>query len=126
MWLMLNDAYFSIVKPDARDRKAKDILLVRARFEEDIPRVFPGHRVVKTPDRDYMFRTYVKAAVVKKALAAEVDRITYTNFKASVEEDWRHDGYQRVWGVMHSMQTRRHPKARGGRLPLLDDTEQRA
>jgi hypothetical protein len=96
MWIMLNDSFLSIVAVPGRPR----VRLVRARRDGDIEKVFPGARAHPTPGRDYAFRAIVLTKRVKAALAAEVDRIDYTNFKDSVTEDDRHDAYLEVWGVM--------------------------
>ena len=42
-------------------------------------------------------------------MAAEVDRVTYGNFKSSVEDDPLHHAYNAVWGVMYRLQ--KQPKA---------------
>jgi hypothetical protein len=116
MWVFLNDAMLSIVQsPEAPDR-----LLVRGRIKGDIEVVFPQAKVTETPSRDYRFRATLHRDLVKAAMAAEVDRITYGNFKASVPEQARHDAYLGVWGVMNDEQQRRlapvrkRPARRGG------------
>jgi hypothetical protein len=37
---------------------------------------------------------------VKRAIAAEVERIDYPNFKNSVADVERHDAYEEVWDTM--------------------------
>jgi hypothetical protein len=96
MWVFLNDAFLSIVAVPKRPR----LLLVRARRQGDIDKVFPGVRVWATRQRDYAFRAMVPAKKVKRALAAEVDRIDYPNFKDSVEDQDRHNAYLDVWTTM--------------------------
>jgi hypothetical protein len=105
MWVFINDAFLSIVQLPKR----RNLLLVRARREADILTVFPGIRVTATPQRDYQFRAYVGRKLVKRAMAAEVDRIDYPNFKDSVLEDDRHDAYSEVWTTM--MRWGRYPAA---------------
>lgn len=97
MWLMLSDSFLSIVAKDC----ARDELLVRARRRGDIERVFPKARVVRTPKADYLFRAVVKRSAVKKALAGEVGRISYDNFKDSVADKRLHDAYLRVWTALY-------------------------
>jgi hypothetical protein len=96
MWLMLNDSFLSIVAVPKRP----NVLLVRGRREGDIELVFPGYPVHQSALRDYAFRAFVPTKRVKRALAAEVDRIDYTNFKNSVTEQDRHDAYLDVWTRM--------------------------
>jgi hypothetical protein len=96
MWIMLNDSFLSIVCLPKRPK----LRLVRARRDGDIERVFPGVDVFSIPGRDYQFRAYVPTKRVKRALAAEVDRIDYPNFKDSVSEHDRHDAYSEVWVTM--------------------------
>ena len=102
MWLMLPDAFLSIVHKDC----ARDELLVRARRAGDIEKVFPDATVVRNPRSDYLFRAIVKRDAVRAALASESDRITYSNFKDSVpkNEAALHDAYLRVWVEMSKLQ----------------------
>lgn len=99
MWIFLNDAFFSIVEDDKPGR-----LLVRSRFSSDITNVFPEAKVRRTPDRDYLYRTSLPRKEVEDAIANEVSRINYSNFKDSVEDDKRHTLYERVWSVMFNAQ----------------------
>ena len=106
MWVCLNDSFLSIVDKDC----ARNELLVRARRPGDIEKVF-SRRVVVTKDTstDYLYRAVVSRDDVKKALAREVDRITYPNFKSSIPLGERklHDAYLRVWGTMSTLQETR-------------------
>lgn len=52
MWICLNDAFLSIVRKDCGPNE----LLVRARREGDIERVFPRVKVEVTPLADYLYR----------------------------------------------------------------------
>lgn len=113
MWVFLNDAMLSIVEPGPNPgvpgwqpaEKAKDLLLVRGRVRGDIERVFPGQKVYRTDGRDYLFRALVPRLIVARAMASQVEAISYSNFKGSVAEKDRHDAYAGVWGVMHRFQT---------------------
>lgn len=93
MWLVLNDSFMSIVQHKSR----RHTLVVRARQAGDIELVFPQARVYETPQNDYRFRAYVARKTVAKAVAREVERIDYHNFKNSVADDERHDAYSAVW-----------------------------
>ena len=94
MWLCLNDAFLSIVQPDAAD---SNVLRVRARRKGDIQRVFSDAKVERTPGRDYLYRAHVSRALVAEALAAQVQNITYDNFKNSVRDNKLHQAYSDFW-----------------------------
>lgn len=102
MWIMLNDAFVSIVRKDCGPHE----LLVRARRPGDIEKVFGGRDVkVKTSlDSDYMYRATVSVDKVVAALENEVCRIDYDNFKNAVEDDALHTAYLKVWGAMAATQ----------------------
>jgi hypothetical protein len=100
MWLSFNNAFLSVVHKDCAD----DELLVRARRQGDIERVFPGVQVRKTPNNDYLFRAVVKRERVAAALAKLVGELNYDNFKNSVREPDLHRAYGRVWHVMSDVQ----------------------
>ena len=112
MWIMLNDAFLSLVSKDC----PRDSLLVRARRKGDIERIFPDAKVTRTPDADYLFRAVVKRTEIASALAGEVRRVNYDNFKDSVRNRKLHDAYLRVWTAMSSLQPWR--KLRLNRLPI--------
>lgn len=104
MWIMLNDAFLSIVSKDC----PPDHLLVRARRPGDIEKVF-GRRikVKRETHTDYLYRAAIPCAEVEAALAGEVRRIVYGNFKDSVQDDELHDAYLRVWGALAGLQNPR-------------------
>ena len=83
---------------------ARDELLVRARRKGDIEKVFPKAKVKRNPKADYLYRARVKKAAVKEALAGEIDRVTYGNFKSSVTDPKLHAAYLRVWGNLGPLQ----------------------
>lgn len=82
--------------------------MVRARFAGDINRTFPNVEEVHTPNRDYAYRAEVPREQVAKAMHDAVMDISYSNFKDSVPEDWRHDAYADVWTAMYREQHRRN------------------
>lgn len=100
MWLFLNDCFLSIVHKDC----ARDELLVRARREGDIEKLFPKAKVDRVTHADYLFRSVLKREEVERAMVEETRRITYGNFKDSVAERPLHDAYLRVWTTMASLQ----------------------
>ncbi len=100
MWIMLNDAFLSIVAKDC----ARDELMVRARRPGDIERIFPGTMVTEYTASDYHYRAAVKKDAIKEAMCGEIDRIGYANFKSSTEDKPLHDAYMRVWHAMAALQ----------------------
>lgn len=102
MWLTLNDSFVSIVA----HREKPGILLVRARFKGDLQRLFPdfAKKVKRTPSADYLFRVEVPRVIVANVIAEKLLGIDYPNFKNSVREEFRHEAYSRVWGVMYNAQ----------------------
>lgn len=108
MWIFLNDAFLSIVDKGGDG----STLLVRARREGDIERVFPEADVELTPRNDYRYRARIDREMVAQAMAAAIRAITYGNFKGSVKERARHDAYMDVWSAMHDFQRLNCPPPR--------------
>jgi|694.fasta_scaffold17039_15 hypothetical protein len=112
MWIFCNDAFLSVVvaDPDAPGcpGDGKDWMCVRARCPGDLELVFGGYagEVLEDVGTDYKYRLYVLRTVLQEALHAEVERISYDNFKGSVREHARHDAYLRCWEAMHGLQQR--------------------
>lgn len=100
MWLCLNDAFLSIVDKDCQ----ADELLVRARRDGDIERVFPGAEVEVTLGNDYRCRARVKRADVAAAITRRVMNIDYGNFKGSTKDQPLHDAYMGVWSAIGKLQ----------------------
>jgi len=121
----MSDSFLSIVQPLDQKGGDKGMLLVRARVMGDIERIFPKAKVTKTPARDYLFRALIPRMEVAKAMSEEVRRISYDNFKSSVDEDDRHSAYLRCWVAMNNLQrSRTMPKREdlgGAKLPWDDD-----
>lgn len=101
MWVFLNDAFYSIVD---YSNGAGPNLMVRARFKGDIKRTFPDVEEIHLLGRDYAYRASIPRERVAKAIHDAVMDINYSNFKDSVQEDWRHDTYADVWTVMYGEQ----------------------
>ena len=100
MWIFLDNAFLSIVDKGGDG----STLLVRARRQGDLERIFPGAEVRETPDHDYRFRTRLVRAKVAEVLAEAVKAINYPNFKGSVRGQARHNAYLEVWEVMYRFQ----------------------
>jgi len=99
---MHSDCFLSIVSKDCGPTE----LLVRARRNGDIEKVFPSARVTRSTGTDYLYRAVVPRDAVKQALAVMVDKIDYPNFKDSVEDRSLHAAYVSVWCAMAGLQ---HP-----------------
>ncbi len=115
MWVMMSDCFISVVSKDC----AEDELMVRARRPGDIEKLFPNAVVTEYTASDYHYRAAVKKTEIKAALANEVDRVTYDNFKSSVGDDPLHNAYMRVWTAMASLQ----PQAPYSGKPRLFPTD---
>lgn len=100
MWIILNNAFLSVVA----HRTKSEVLLVRARVAGDIERVFPAAKVVENRSADYRFRAEIPRPEVTAALATVVQTIDYDNFKASVIDGRRHDAYMNVWSDLKALQ----------------------
>lgn len=99
MWVMLNDAWLSIVA----DRDDKDFLLVRSRRRGDVARIF-GVEEAEDHAADYTFRAFVHRDQVAGVMSREVERIDYPNFKNSVKDDQLHTAFSRVWSIGYGLQ----------------------
>ncbi|MBI5708222.1 MAG: hypothetical protein HZC36_14665 [Armatimonadetes bacterium] len=100
MWIFLNDAFLSVV--EHRDDASK--LLVRARRETDILRCFPDSTPIRMENADYRWRITVDRSAMKQAMAEAIGRITYPNFKNSIQDPKRQELAKRVWGVMRELE----------------------
>jgi hypothetical protein len=101
MWICLNDAFLSIVHKDCKPNE----LLVRARREGDIERVFGNHVIiVRSTDSDYLYRAVIETAEVAEAIDREVCSINYGNFKDSVRDPELHSAYLNIWEAMSRVQ----------------------
>lgn len=100
MWICLNDAFLSIVTAPQRS----SCLLVRARVKGHIERVFPEARVLRTSNRDYLYRAFVPRTEVGRAISKALREIAYGNFKDSVEDPALHRAYGDFWHTMMRLQ----------------------
>ena len=101
MWIFLSDSFLSIV--DKGDPSGAT-LLVRARRRGDIEAVFPGAEVVEGAGTDYRYRARIDRDQVADAMARQVERIRYGNFKSTVRDDDRHRAYMDTWQAMMRFQ----------------------
>ena len=100
MWLCLNNAFLSVVDKDCEP----DELLVRARRDGDIERVFPKAEVEVTLGNDYRCRARIKRSDVAAAITQRVMNIDYGNFKGSTRDRSLHDAYMGVWSTIGKLQ----------------------
>ena len=83
-------------------------LLVRARRQEDITRIFPQAQVQVGGGTDYLYRARIDREEVAQRVAEAVRGIRYPNFKSTVDEEKRHEAYLQVWGEMADFQESGH------------------
>ena len=109
MWVFANNSFISIVE-HYDQIKYKDVMVVRARRENDLDILFLSHKILETSDSDYRFRVFVPRYEVKGVVASLIDDIDYDNFKNSIpdEEHERHSAYLRVWFEMQKFQQKSH------------------
>lgn len=104
MWLCGSQYFLSVVA----DRQDKARLLVRARVAGHIQAVFPDAEVFTNDDADYFYRAYIQREQVGLAVANELQKIGYDNFKSSVANHALHQAYLGVWTVMRKLQGNSH------------------
>ena len=102
MWIMHSDCFLSIVSKDCGPTE----LLLQARRNGDIEKVFPSAKVVRSTGTDYLYRAVIPRDAVKQAITAMIDHIDYPNFKDSVEDSSLRTAYAGVWHAMAGLQ---HP-----------------
>ena len=102
MWIILNNAFFSIV----RNRNNQRELLVRARVKGDIEKIFPRASVFEDNYADYKYRSFIDREIVARTVSRELSKINYDNFKNSVSRDdnLRLQAYHGVWNVLNRLQ----------------------
>jgi len=105
MWIMMNDAFISVVE----DEVNKNMFSVRARIKGDLENVFGDkHEVLVDVGTDYKFRMYLDKEYVNRVISERISNINYGNFKNSIskKDHQRKRAYSDVWSVMFNWQTR--------------------
>ena len=102
MWICLNDAFLSIVA----DQVHPGYLLVRARRQGEIEKVFPDAIVLGNVGSDYRYRAFIPRSQVALLLVERLEAIDYGNFKNSVRDADLHDAYYQIWRTMVRYQER--------------------
>jgi hypothetical protein len=106
---MFKRRVFSIVRKDC----APGQLLVRARREGDIERVFGRHVIVERDIcADYLYRAKISEEEAAEVMRREVLSISYPNFKDSVRDQALHDAYLGCW---HALARTQDPPPYSGR-----------
>ena len=102
MWVVLNKSFLSIVK----NRNNEKQLLVRARVNGDIEKVFKTADVFQDANADYKYRAYIEKEIVASAISEEIINIDYDNFKNSVSknDNERKNSYMNVWSALYKLQ----------------------
>ena len=102
MWIVLNDAFLSVVSK----RGSETHLLVRARVRGDIEKIFCDAEVFEDGSADYKYRSYIDRDTVSKVIGDSISKIEYDNFKNSVSKDdhKRLQAYTNVWGALYELQ----------------------
>ena len=102
MWVVLNKSFLSIVK----NRNNEKQLLVRARVNGDIEKVFETADVFQDANADYKYRAYIEKEIVASAISEEIINIDYDNFKNSVSknDNERKNSYMNVWSALYKLQ----------------------
>jgi hypothetical protein len=105
MWIVTVGGFFSIVQTSDPRR-----LVVRARAAADLD-YFRRHcpalgPTLADPYADYRYRAFGPRRAVQRAVAALVQDITYSNFKAAAPPE-RHDVYMDVWFTLARIQNER-------------------
>lgn len=117
MWIFTQTGFYSVVAYDPsmdhgqREANKADLLLVRARVRKDLEelrRWIPDLDIREDTNADYRFRSLVGRNDWKRVLDAEVDALSYPNFKNRVAQrdtDERHHAYAAVWTAMRKLQS---------------------
>jgi len=98
MWVFFPGGFVSIVA----HREELENLMIRARNAEHLENLFPGCDVTKLNDADYRYRTVLPRTQVGIMLSHHIEKMTYDNFKSSIDEYEYHMACNRVWQAMFS------------------------
>jgi hypothetical protein len=86
VWIFTKQGFLSIKQHNDDPKK----LLIRARVNGDLEKIFPGCKVTKNAGTDYKYRTTVDRSAAAAVIANAVLGINYTEgFKTSVDDHHR-------------------------------------
>jgi hypothetical protein len=80
-----------------QDRDDPNGLVVRARKQEHLTRLFPSKGIAITPEADYAVRVYITKAEFAAVVSERITAISYDNFKHSVRDHRLHQLYSDFW-----------------------------
>lgn len=100
MWIFAKGGFLSIVQHQDRP----NMLMVRGRVKGDIERHFPGVRVKRTDDADYLYRAVLPKHRVAARLFDLATEIDYDKFKPAVQDKRREAYYFSIWDTSYEMQ----------------------
>jgi hypothetical protein len=95
MWICMENCFVSAVQ----DRNDPNGLVVRARSEEHLTRLFPTKAIAITPEADYAARVFVTKAEFAAVVSERITAISYPNFKNSVRDHRLHQLYSDFWSL---------------------------
>jgi hypothetical protein len=102
VWIFTKQGFLSIKQHNDDPKK----LLIRARVNGDLEKIFPGCKVTKNAGTDYKYRTTVDRSAAAAVIANAVLGINYTEgFKTSVDDHHRRAPfYLCIWEMLVDMQ----------------------
>ena len=95
MWVFTSLGFISVVE-DIHDESR---LLVRARAEGTLERLFPRYKdeVFTDKQADYFYRLFIPRSKFLNFLIDELGNLHYTNFKNIIEDEDYHELCSTVW-----------------------------
>jgi hypothetical protein len=121
MWIFTRYGFFSVTVSVKEPKKMQ----IRARAREDLERLMKfadngqGLKIgpiIETPDADYRYRMICTRLAWEDLALMLAQDIDYNNFKNQIKDPARHRLYERVWGLMLSLQREDRVDPRQGRL----------
>lgn len=107
MWLIINEAYLSIVKHNSKE----NTYLVRAREREHIIDNFGEETLYVIPKADYPYRCNVSEFQLTEFLSHYVTyRLDYTNFKSSLNTEKFKIVCMSIWRFLYDFYENDRPK----------------
>jgi len=100
MWLAFTEGWLSIVA----HRSNPDMLLVRARQERTIPRIFGKGVMFTDPTADYLYRAEIPRDKVIEVVSKRFNDMQYDNFKNTISDIEYANACMDVWHVMFGLQ----------------------
>ena len=101
MWVFTNKGFLSIVQ----HKDMPDHFQVRSRVRAPLAYLWPEHEVQVIDWADYRFRISISKEEVVPILIEEIERIDYTSFKNSCDDEAYLQALVRIWTEMHRYQT---------------------